>query len=416
MGGHQDSSSGRLPRELWWMILDMVISSPQSLATIYDGDDWANQANAAFRFHEFDEYKQAESRRTTVGMVCKSWQSFATSRRDRLLVLRQDYKAGKMSASINTIMKARRIIIKALDKALIQGISRDVNWEILEAPKALAERLADKPPPRLQRLILSGVYGQSDDLNSERLLSLLDSFHRITWLEYHVRGPDSLVSVKGVDAPIGMPNVQVLIHHSTHLILFPFGSVQLPSLQYLSICSKIRRQPNTTSLINIITKYQKTLRSVIFLAECPVDDSKQFPLWSDFPHLGELMIESTFNFRFAPLPLSHPLRRIIVRQWSIDTISSWINSVNMRHIMLLDAMWNWDGKLCGISSNVFISRAKIVELMKMAKGRGIRLEVSWSGDEIYHTSIARNKPNSSGYLGYFKNTRFAIRPNEVHVI
>jgi hypothetical protein len=396
-GQHADSVMKRIPTEMWWMILDMVISSPRSLATTYVADDWATDGNVAFRFHELDDYREAESRRKQVGMVCKSWQSFAVSRRDRYLVLQQEGE--RMSADEITVSKARRINIKECKDAFIRSIAQDACWEILEASEALIRTVGDLLPPRLRRLILFTSNGQSEILDSNRFLSILTLFRRLTWLECHISTPNASIPVKNdnVHIPIVLPNVQVLIHHSSDMILFPFDCVELPSLQYLSVYSMVRQQTSSISLINIITRYRRTLRSVIFLAQCPADDFKEFPPWSDFPHLEELMLESTFKLHFPPLPPTHPLRKIIVRQWSIPAILSWINSINMRQIMLLDAIWNWDGKLCGRSSNVFMTAAEIGELKTRAKLRGILLQISGSGDEVYRKSITGQRPRDSKF-------------------
>jgi hypothetical protein len=155
---------------------------------------------------------------------------------------------------------------------------------------------------------------------------------------------------------------------------FPFHHLSLPSLQHLSISCHSSGATDTVSiLLENIVKYRQTLKSIYFSEKGFFHRIGIFPAWSELPKLEELALEINGEPVFDSLPPLHPLRRIVVQQWSVDVISSWLDSTNMRHIRLLNGSKEFETDLYGGSLD---NEAEMDRLFAKAKMRGISLEVS----------------------------------------
>jgi hypothetical protein len=382
MEGQNDTSMiKRLPRELLWMVLDSVIGSPLYLATRYNGINWFKDGSSDRRYLESSDYEASEKQRKTIGSVCRLWQIFAKSR-NRSFDLVQ-FEDDDLSATVEKITRSRRVNIKGRENSLITHFPQNTSLEILAVPQALWSALNDICCPRLERLVLYLTYDEQKNFDPNLFLSTMKSFTHITWLEHDLDlAFMNSIPIQDENVSILLPNLQVLICHTSSTMRFPFDYMVLPSLQYLSVFTMIRRQQDDISMIDIINKYHKTLRSVQFLAECPADEGKNFPPWSDFPFLEELILESTFNLAFDTIPPKHPLRRIVVQQWSVSTISSWMDAENVQHIALLDTLLGPGNSLFALNSPQSIEAAAMERLSTKAAKRGIQFEAGPSGDEL----------------------------------
>jgi hypothetical protein len=382
MEGRSDSSVlTRLPTELLWIILDIVIGSPLYLATTYNGINWFEDGGSSCRYHQWVDYEASEKQRKTIGSVCKQWQIFAESKNCSFDLVH--FNDDKLSTTIDQITRSRRVNIKDMEESFITSFSQNTNLEILQVPQTLWSALKDISCPQLKRLVLCLTYNERINFNPNVLLSTMGLFTHITWLEYDLDlGHRLRIPIQDNNAPILFPNLQVLICRASPIAFFLFNYLILPSLQHLSMSTWIRIEQGDISMIDIINKYRKSLRSVLLRVQCPADDGKNFPPWSNFPLLEELILESTFNLAFETIPPKHPLRRIVVQEWSFSTISSWMDAENMQHIALLDASKSTDNSLHALHSTQSLEATAMERLFTKAAKRGIQFEAGPDGDRL----------------------------------
>ncbi|CAG8757096.1 9739_t:CDS:1, partial [Acaulospora colombiana] len=211
----------------------------------------------------------------------------------------------------------------------------------------------------------------------------MSRFKNLTWLDYQAdiqRGQP--VPIDKFRVPVILPNLQTLWYKNRATFEFPFSYLVLPSLQYLSL--HIYELPSQVPLLDILSRYQQTLRSFAARGwkrrgDLPV---VHFPSWDNFPILEELVLDIQWTSYLEPLPSGHPLRRLDVRLGSFDVIPSLLESENMQELILQRTRWTGDGRLTGSTEELTISTVEVEHLLEWADERGISIKVTWDWDEF----------------------------------
>ncbi|PVF98428.1 hypothetical protein CPB86DRAFT_360707 [Serendipita vermifera] len=175
MDGGSDSAVQRTPQEVWWTILEEAIDVPVLFDTKYEGNDWSSDARKT-KVELYGLYYASEEQRKIIGSVCRSWQSFARSKRDRYVLMLQS-----TGWEMGNIPKAREIFIYttyALHSPLAQG--KIVEWEKLRMniPKTLPMVISMLSCPRLRRLEMS-----FSDRSESTFTDILRVLPEVTWLD-----------------------------------------------------------------------------------------------------------------------------------------------------------------------------------------------------------------------------------------
>jgi hypothetical protein len=405
-----ESAIDRIPQEIWWDIFDHLIDDSMFFATTYTGTNWSKDAHEFMLLKEWDIYKILEKQRKTIGSVCRSWQLWAQSRKHRRIAL--DPQSKTFDLDLKKAQTARRVSISAnISQDIAPAFPSGVNWEIVTLQQWQAADFASIPHPRLRRLQLSDIGGQTFDSNLS--LDALSLFKDLTWLNYRVNSDyDPVVPVDGDRLPITLPNLQALCYDSFNFFRFPLSHIILPSLQYLAVHCDIHA--NYVPLNEILLTYGQTIRSVIIQAHRVPQDTHMvhFPPWNSFPKLEELVLSQQWSIHFEPVPQNHPLEKLVARHASLDALPSALEATNMRQIIILRAKWNKAGKL-ELDSDSPSKVQDVGLLVEKADKRGIRFATSWAGEES--ASMTREevlgpkskpKPKSKpGLLGRLFNLR-----------
>jgi hypothetical protein len=375
-----DSASQKVPQEIWWNILDNVIDVPVLFSTIYKGDDWAKDAHRFMRLKQDDLYKASERQRKVIGSVCSSWQIFSRSRRNRTLRLIGVPK--DLATFTNTkVSPTKRITITGdFDNSIVPNLSQEMGWNILSISQALATNLAPVPHPHIRRLQLDIDKDQKFDPNL--FLDTLSRFNRLTWLDFCLHPPTTARSNTPVTREtLVLPSLQVLFYESSKVFEFPLSHLVLPSLRNLAVHCDL--PANRIPVLDILLPYSKTLQFVTFsTGRSPKDTVKlQFPQWSDFPKLQDLVFSEQWAVHFVPLPPDHPLKRVIAQHTAFEALHSFLDGVNMQEFSLLRAGWNDKGELVReIDWEHMIDNGAL--FVEKAKERDILFQTRWFGEEF----------------------------------
>jgi hypothetical protein len=366
------SAVSRTPLEIWWMILDEVIDCPVHFATVYHGEDWANDSRTYAHAFDETEYKEKRTQRLIIASVCKTWKQFSTQRMGRSLLLENNKKL--QDPYRVKLKKARRVFIRGtLHEDSLSLIGQEANWEILKLGPTDVEQINRISLPHLRRLIFASR--KLIRFDPGLYLKGLGSLVNLTWLQlslsFFTRPPPPMSESANT---IFLPKLQVLIYRTYRHFCFPFGTLNLPSLQHLSVKSD---QSSTAfpPINNFLLPYCKTLKSVSMTFTRDMGDEARFLQWNELPNLLELVLDGPSLLRFHPLPHDHPLKRFYVRYWDTEEICSWMDSNNLRQIRLLDAKWD-HGALNNRNGTQSISSSDVERLLEKAESRGISFEAS----------------------------------------
>jgi hypothetical protein len=374
MANRACSAVSLIPLEIWWMILDEVIDCPRYFATIYDGDDWANDSRAYTYRWDDEDYKESRVQIQTLSSVCRIWRQFTVQRRGRSLIL-DDNKIGDPYRA--RVKKARRVnITHTLDSSTLSLIGETVNWEIIRIRQTHANQLDTLSFPYLRRLILASR--DPIPFHKNLYLNCLGSLVNLTWLQYSARFSSLRFSLS--NDTILLPNLRVLVYRMYRAFYSPSMVLRLPSLQHLSV----RSNKSITILSNmaeLLHPYAQTLKSIAISLNCNRRRKFQFLQWNELPNLQELILDGQIPLDFHPLPHDHPLSKFYVRHSDVKEISSWMDSDNLRLIRLLDARWD-HGALKSSRGLWSISKSDMDQLLEKAETRGIQLEASLSSTKL----------------------------------
>jgi hypothetical protein len=371
MANRARSAVSLIPLEIWWMILDEVIDCPRYFATIYDGDDWANDSRAyTYRWDEND-YEGIRVQLQTIASVCRIWEQFSAQRRGRSLILDGDKIEDPYKARVK---KSRRVSITGtLNSNTLSLIGETVNWEIVKIQQTDANQLDKLSFPYLRRLILAS----RDTIQFDKTLQLnfLGSLVNLTWLQYSAKFSSSRFALKSEsNDTILLPNLRVFIYRMYRAFYFPSGVLRLPSLQHLSIRSN-KRIIVVRNMAELLRPYAQTLISIAISLNCVRRRKFQFLQWNELPKLQELILDGQIPLYFHPLPHDHPLTKFYVLHSGVTDILSWMDSDNLRLIRLLDAKWD-HGALKSSRGLWSISKPDMDQLLEKAEARDIQLEAS----------------------------------------
>ncbi|PVF98424.1 hypothetical protein CPB86DRAFT_784869, partial [Serendipita vermifera] len=214
------------PQEVWWMILDEAIDVPLLFGTMYEGNDWSSDARRPRR-DLYKLYGVSEKQRKIIGSVCRSWQIFARSKRNRVVVAMNTWDWG-----MEKIQKAHEIFIRGthvLDPSLAQD--KSVEWESLRIndPRILPRIVSTLSYPRLRRLEL----GFSDD--DPPIYDTLRLLPNITWLDCDVSFRVLTASASSDKPPVVLPKLELFRSECERSFVFPLSNFSLPSLRYIYI-------------------------------------------------------------------------------------------------------------------------------------------------------------------------------------
>ncbi|PVF91776.1 hypothetical protein CPB86DRAFT_878317 [Serendipita vermifera] len=364
-----DSAVQRTPEEVWWLILDEVIDEPLLFATIYEGNDWSNDAPKSKR----RLYERFEKQKKIIGSVCRSWQLFARSTRYRRVVL-----GYPKNLALDTTQKARYAFLcgpYAFKSPSAQGLR--VEWETLRLKNAtILPRVASTLScPRLRRLELS--YLDYDANAASRFADILGVFPGITWLECDICLPQYARIIPVNQPPILLPKVEIFWCKCQHNGAFPLSNLILPSLRYLYIV--FDASTVWIPLLDILRAYRHSIQSVVMkTTNNAYLEGIIFPSWNDFPNLKEMQLHKAWSVIFEPLPSTHPLQKLGAQFTSFNVIPSLLQGVNMRHLTLRRTRWTASGMLRGKSQQM-MDPATAAELWEYAKARGIWFDVPRQG-------------------------------------
>ncbi|PVF98408.1 hypothetical protein CPB86DRAFT_784854 [Serendipita vermifera] len=371
----------RMPRELWWTILDEVMDqyNPLFFSTTFGGREWLRYSNWRLIGSKDLRHKHTETQRKTIGSVCRSWQAFAHSRRTHYVRFEVD-KKGTLSPGIETALNARRVEVQSgVCRKLTKPphLAPGFNWEIVEISLEDLTELHLIPFPRLRRLHINASY-MTQDLDKNIFLYTLSKFTYITWLEcgdFNLFGQLSAMDEKR--HPVVLPNLQVLWYRALGPFKFPLEHLLLPSLQFMSLYMDF--WPEQTSLTDILSRYRQTLRSFI---SGMTDSSRgplsplQFPPWDEYPRLEELVIDKQWTAHFHPLPANHPLQRLDAQHGSPDVIPSFLRGGNMKKIVLQRTHWTRMGDLVDKNGELVLDKVDVALLLEQAEDQGIVFKVA----------------------------------------
>ncbi|PVF98414.1 hypothetical protein CPB86DRAFT_873418 [Serendipita vermifera] len=390
MTNQLESAIARTPEEVWWSIFDYVLDASVLFSTIYQGDNWARDAHQWMLLKERDVYAHSENQRKIIGSVCKSWQIWAQSRRFRRIAL--DSQSKTWDLDVKHAQNARRVEIWAnIGRMIAPEFPQGVEWPIVYFHQRLGAAFSAIPHPRLRRLHITGVGNRPYDPNP--FLDVLNRFPDLTWLDYEdgdsARPGGSDVPVDSDRQPVVLQNLQALFYLSGDFFKFPLSHVVLPSLQYLAIHCDIHA--DLFPVVDVLLHYRQTIRSVTIGAYRAMHSwhTVQFPAWSEFPKLEELVMTQNWAFHFQPLPPDHPLKKLVAHHASLDAVPSMLDSINMQQIVLLRLHWTRVGTLergTQMDPHSIRTILDVDHLVKKASLRGIRFAASESsdeGDELY---------------------------------
>jgi hypothetical protein len=381
----------RIPREIWWKILDEVIydADPLAFSTTFEGEGWADLSDW-YMLQMYDRgFQRFEKQRKIVGSVCRSWQTFAHSKRNLNVNLRINHSYSpegiEWPSGARSVTLGRGICDDFIETLAFAQVLR---WEIVGIDQSDALSLACIPLPRLRRLRMANR-GSYLRLDLNLLLDILTNFTNLTWLEYEadiIRGdPDPIDKDR---LPVVMPNLQVLWYKNRATFQFPHSHLSLPSLHYLSL--HIYEYPSRIQLLELLSCYQRTLRSISARGWKRRGDEPivHFPPWGDFPKLEELVLDEQWTAYFQPLPKNHPLRRIDVKHGSFLNILSLIEGTNMREIISRRTYWTHEGDLAGDNRELMIYKGAANHMLRKAGERGVKFRVTLSGDRFLNRDEA----------------------------
>jgi hypothetical protein len=368
MTDQDHTAVSRTPTEIWWMILDEVVDCPKHFALVYNGENWAQDANI-YTYHEDEnEYSDNRAQRHIIAAVCRTWRYFAIQQKGRSTVVQGNQRVNQAK-----LKKAIRVcIIGKLEESTLLGIGKSVDWYILRTEQANAEQIGRLTLPHLRRLILTSR--KPMEFDPSLCLKSLGSLLNLTWLQFSANFPtgDPFPASESKNI-ILLPNLQVLIYRTYKSFSFPSGTLKLPSLQHLSVTSD-KKVTSFPPINDLLLPYCKTLNSVSINFNYRMLKKAHFLPWNELPNLLELVLDGPSQLRFHPLPHDHPLKRFYVRYWDAKEISSWMDSNNLRQIRLLDASWD-HGVVKSQYGTWSISSFDMNRLLEQAGSRGIRLEV-----------------------------------------
>ncbi|PVF98419.1 hypothetical protein CPB86DRAFT_784860 [Serendipita vermifera] len=311
------SAVRRVPQEIWWIILDEVIAVPLVFDVTYEGESWAKDSKgSSMRRKENTSYAASENQRKVIGSVCRLWQLFAISRKDRCVTLNENWRQ-----EIKRSSKARHVAVcdNTLDRTFLLDSTQGagVNCEILRIDHLSAVEFASFiPHPRLRRLHLS----ITDRLtfHFEKLLDLLGMFTNLTWLHCSTNVPGFL-SAKGC-TPVTLANLQVLVYECEEAFNFPLSDILLPSLQYLTI--HFSQSLDKVPINDLVMTYCQTVRSIVLKGDSGGREDTihyNFPSWDNFPRLEELVLHYKWHVQFEAMLPDHSLRTLEATHDTFDT-------------------------------------------------------------------------------------------------
>ncbi|PVF98426.1 hypothetical protein CPB86DRAFT_797390 [Serendipita vermifera] len=396
MSNGASSAVQRTPGEVWWMILDEAIDSPYFFATTYGGNNWSGFTRMP-KAEQLDLYRQSEVQRKVLGSVCRSWQSFAQSRRSRYvsIVNTKDWEKETTRTARGAYLHASSV----LDSPFAQGAS--VEWETLRLsfPSMLPKIASTLSCPHIRRLDLHFSTEVS-------LPSLIGIFPEITWLDCNVDSWVPRTSINTSQAPVVLPKLEVLRWDCGYHFLFPLSNLIFPSLRYIYL--RFGDTDIDVPILGMLLPFRQSIESVVLRVFGKRVDiqrrTMQFPSWNDFPNLKELELDTPWPFHFDLLPSSHPLQKLNVQHGSFDAISSLMEGSSMRQLILQKARWTASGELMGRTYTMKLDAEKATKLCEKAKARGIRFEVSEDGEVLQNRQegIAAAATIAANPLAYFK--------------
>ncbi|PVF98421.1 hypothetical protein CPB86DRAFT_784866, partial [Serendipita vermifera] len=391
MAEQGESVIQRTPQEIWWNILDETIDMdlPSTLATTYEGNYWPEDSG----LYMTDEgvrkslYKNSENQRKIIGSVCRSWQVFAQTRRNRRIFMSY--------VESNWPLEMRRAFVKARSvhlwphvlggiTELFPDITKTVDWEILATNRQDALKFAREfSHPRVRHLELLD-HSWSDPLNMELFLDVLSAFPDLTWLSYHFQdiNDDLRIQVAEDRPPLVLAKLQTLWYRGEWGFAFPFTHLVFPSLQYLSV--HFDAPLSEVSLLDLLSGCRQAIRSVVISSHVKGNEivETHFPPWKKFPNLEELVLDSRWAIQFEELSPGHPLKRLEAQQASPDPIPSFIESMNMQTLVLQGSKWTERGELQGRHGGWTMDLEKSDQLLRVAMERGMRFQITLDGSEF----------------------------------
>ncbi|CAG8655832.1 3357_t:CDS:1 [Acaulospora colombiana] len=371
----------RIPKEIWWMILDEAVDqhNPLFFSTTFEGSNWSTYSTRTSIRQEAEQQNRAETQRKIIGSVCRSWQVFARLRRDRRITITW----GEMDNMYQLLERASSACRGELYNGVCQWIIftshcvKGFNWEIVEMNMENIEIFLLIPFPRLRRLRMRPTEG----FDHTRFLDALVKFNNITWLDYQGRcdSSDRSPAVDEKRPPVVVSNLQVLSYGFQGPLEYPFQHLSFPSLRYLSF--HIDAWPSYMSLTEVLSHYRRTLQSCVIKVQRVTtlfEWNDQFPPWDEFPKLEELVIDRPWVTNFHPLPSNHPLQRLEAQYKVIDGMKSLLEGAHMKEIILQRVSWASDGGLKGKGQGLIMDKVEVDCFIEQARCRGIVFKVSWN--------------------------------------
>jgi hypothetical protein len=284
-------------------------------------------------------YARSEKHRKVIGSVCRSWQSFSRSRRNRLSVL--SAIEGDWPVERKRLLAKARFVqmlpfVVGRISTLLPDHENTVDWETLSTshPEAVVFARAVSYP-RLRRLDLR-YRNHNRPLNPNPFLDMISKFPNLTWLSYrlHASSLEPILAVTEDRLPVVLPNLQVLWYRCDGKFGFPFTHINLPSLRYLLV--HLDAPVAQIPLIDLVSAYSQTIQSIVIRADKSIDENLdvKFPPWNEFSKLEELVVDKRWTIHFEALPPSHPLKRLDARHRSSETLPSFFDGMNMRELVL----------------------------------------------------------------------------------
>ncbi|PVF98403.1 hypothetical protein CPB86DRAFT_360400 [Serendipita vermifera] len=196
----------RIPLEIWWKILGEAIDqhNPLFYSTTFEGDAWSEYSSS--NFFALEDYLQmhAETQRKIIGSVCRSWQAFARSRRDRCFTIKRD-GTGDVLQQLEESSNARRgELHNDVCRMIInsQHCVKGFNWEIVEMKGDRVEVFILIPFPRLRRLRMNPL----GTFDPNKFLKTLITVFR--WTRINLQSPSLTFKFSGAisGAPLNFPS------------------------------------------------------------------------------------------------------------------------------------------------------------------------------------------------------------------
>jgi hypothetical protein len=365
MNEENNTAVQRMPKELWWMILEEAIDVPLMFATTYEGNDWSNDAHTCLvATYPNDLYRDSEKKRKIIGSVCRSWQVFALYRKDRQFVL--ENKAPFPGTRLN----ARRVHLRVDPEELHCAQGTILECEILASSHPLViTRFKELSLPRLRRLQL--WFSEGDP----HFFDILHLFPNITWLDCEAAYRE-IPAVKASWELPSLSNLQVLRYKCRISFIFPLCGILLPSLRYLYLhfFSHIDQVP----ILDILLFYSQSVQFIVVrrFSLRKVAPIIEFPSWTRFPRLKELELGRGWSIQFEALPPNHPLQKLSAQHETFDAIPSLLEGKNMQKLTLQNAHWTTTGELMG---RTVMDAERGAELWERAKVRGVQIKVTEKG-------------------------------------